>query len=216
MIKYLRLIRYTLRTTSRSLRGAVLGADNAEMIRLRRKGLVITGHETYGIPTILTYDGGTERLLTGSYCSLGGTFLLGGKHAVDAVTTYPHRINWKLPGAYHDGFPTPTGDTVLGSDVWTCAGSLILSGVRIGDGAIVGAGALVTKDVPPYAIVGGNPARVLRYRYDEAQREALLAIRWWDWPIDAVREAVPLLAGKDVDAFIAYAHERMPQPNFAR
>lgn len=141
----------------------------------------------------------------GSYTSLAGTYILGGNHGPDRPTTYPMRINWGLEGAWEDGVPVPTGDTIVGSDVWTCEESVILSGVKIGDGAIVGAGAVVTKDVPPYAIVGGSPARLIRYRFDEEQRAALLQIRWWDWPEDAVREALPLLTGGDVDALIAYA-----------
>jgi carbonic anhydrase/acetyltransferase-like protein (isoleucine patch superfamily) len=106
----------------------------------------------------------------------------------------------------------PTGDTIVGSDVWTCEECVILSGVTIGDGAIVGAGAVVTKDVPPYAIVGGNPARLIRYRFDERQREALLAIRWWDWPEAEVRAALPALTGGDIDDLIAYATDGMRLP----
>ncbi|HEX6390020.1 MAG TPA: CatB-related O-acetyltransferase [Solirubrobacteraceae bacterium] len=209
----LKLPYYVLRNLKNALRDAMFGADYAHWQRLQRNGRVVVGAQSYGFPTVHTFDGGKERLFAGNYCSLGGTYLLGGKHAVDAVTTYPHRINWKLPGAYEDGFPTPTGDTHVGSDVWTCYGSWILSGVTIGDGAIVAAGAVVTKDVPPYAIVGGNPAQIIRYRYDEDQIEALLQIRWWDWPEEEVRKAVPLLAGKDIDAFIDYARERSASPS---
>jgi hypothetical protein len=80
--------------------------------------------------------------------------------------------------------------------------------VHIGDGAVIAAGAVVTKDVPPYAIVAGNPAKVIRYRHTEEQRAALLEIKWWDWTDEEVREAVPLLAGSDIDAFIEYARAR--------
>lgn len=205
MLAKLKLVYYILRNLRNAVRDAMFGADYAHWQRLQRSGRVSLGPHTYGIPTVRTFDGGHECLRAGAYSSLNGTYLLGGRHAVDAVTTYPHRINWKMEGAFTDGFPTPTGDTLVGSDVWTCADALILSGVSIGDGAIVGAGAVVTKDVPPYGIVAGNPARLIRYRYDEQQRAALLDIRWWDWPQERVRAAVPLLAGKDIDAFIAYA-----------
>lgn len=208
MLQHLKFVYYILRNLRNALRDAMLGAGYANLQRLLKSGRVTQGPQTYGIPEILTYDGGRERLVVGNYSSLGGTYLLGGKHAVDAVTTYPHRMLWKLEGAGEDGFPTPTGDTIVGSDVWTCAGSLMMSGITIGDGAIVAAGAVVTKDVPPYAIVGGNPAKVIRYRYDEAVRETLLEIKWWDWPEADVRAAVPLIAGTDVEAFIAYARRR--------
>lgn len=202
----------------RNLGDALQGADHAELRRLRKAGRVTYGHATYGVPTIMTYIHDRTCLRVGSYTSIAGgsTIMLGGKHAPDRVTTFPHRIMLGMPGAGTDGFPLPTGDTVIGSDAWICAGALLVSGVTVGDGAIVAAGAVVTKDVPPYALVGGNPARVIRYRYDEEERAALLAIRWWDWPEDEVRAAVPLLAGGDVDAFIAYARargERAPAPS---
>ncbi len=192
----------------RRLRDGYRGRDVSVYRRLQRQGRVLVGEGTYGVPEIWTYMHGTEKLHIGNYSSLGSTFLLGGKHAVDRVTTYPHRILWQLPGAGEDGFPTPTGDTYVGSDVWACPGALIMSGVTIGDGAIVGGGAVVTRDVPPFAIVGGNPAKVIRHRFDERQIAALLDIRWWDWPEPEIREALPLIAGDDVDAFIRYARER--------
>ncbi len=84
----------------------------------------------------------------------------------------------------------------------------MMSGITIGDGAVIAGGAVVTKDVPPYAIVGGNPAKLIRYRFTPEQIEALLEIKWWDWPVDDVREAVPLIAGDDIDAFIEYARNK--------
>jgi acetyltransferase-like isoleucine patch superfamily enzyme len=190
----------------------VLGQDGAKLKKLRRSGRVTFGPHTYGIPKILTYHHGVERAFFGSYSSIGGTYILGGQHGVDRVTTYPHRINWGMEGAGTDGFPNSGPDTHVGSDVWTAENSLMMSGITIGDGAIIAAGAVATKDVPPYAIVGGNPAKLIRYRFTEEQIVALLEIKWWNWPDDEVRKAVPLLSGADIDAFIAYARERFPQP----
>lgn len=200
------------RNAARRIHETVGGRDEVVWRRLQRQGRVVVGPGTYGIPTVHTFELDDTRLLVGNYSSLGSIILLGGEHAADRVTTYPHRILMGLEGAGEDGFPTRTGNTVIGSDVWACYQSMLLSGVRIGDGAIVAGGAVVTRDVPPYAIVGGNPARVIRYRFDDEQIAALLDIRWWDWPEDEVRAAVPLLAGADVDAFIAYARARRPGP----
>lgn len=187
-----------------------LGRDVAVLNRLKRQGRVTFGAWSYGVPTIYHFIHDTTALRVGSYTALGGTIMLGGEHAADRVTTFPHRIWMGMEGAGEDGFPVPTGDTIIGSDVWFCYGAMLLSGVNIGDGAIVAGGAVVVKDVPPFAIVGGNPAKLIRYRFNEEQIAALMEIKWWDWPEDEVRKAVPLLSGPDVDAFIEYARQRFP------
>jgi acetyltransferase-like isoleucine patch superfamily enzyme len=186
------------------------GRDLAVVRRLTKEGRVTYGTGTYGVPTIHTFIHDDTCLRVGNYSCIGSSIMLGGEHAADRVTTYPHRIMLGMDGAGHDGFPVHTGDTVIGSDVWTGYGSMILSGVHIGDGALVAAGAMVHKDVPPYAVVGGNPAKIIKYRFSEEQIAALLEIRWWDWTEDAVRAAVPLLASKDIDEFIAYARATVP------
>jgi acetyltransferase-like isoleucine patch superfamily enzyme len=187
-----------------------IGRDLGVLLRLQRAGRVTIGPGTYGVPEIFTHTYDRTCLHVGNYTSMAPTIMLGGGHPSDRVTTYPHRIMMGMEGAGEDGFPAPSKDTVIGSDTYVGWRSMLLSGVTIGDGAIVGAGALVTKDVPPYAIVGGNPARLIRYRFPEEQREALLDIRWWDWPEHEIRDAVPLLAGDDIDAFIEYARTRSP------
>lgn len=190
---------------ARRLRNAFWGDDLANLRRLERNGTVVRGEGTYGVPTVWTFAPEDAKLIIGRYSAVGGTHLLGGQHAIKHVASYPLRIHMGLPGAGEDGNPARRGDIVIGSDVWVGFGSYTLSGVTIGDGAVVATGAVVVKDVPPYAIVGGNPARVIRYRHTEEQIAALLEIRWWDWPRERIREAVPYLANEDVDAFIAYA-----------
>jgi virginiamycin A acetyltransferase len=100
-------------------------------------------------------------------------------------------------------YPTK-GDTTIGNDVWLGYRAAILPGVTIGDGAIVGAYSVVTKDVPAYSIVGGNPARLLRARFPETTVQRLLAVKWWDWPVDKITRYASLLTG-EVEAFLAAA-----------
>ncbi len=159
-----------------------IGRDLAVLRRLQRAGRVTMGPGTYGVPEFFTNRYDPTSLHVGNYSSVAAVVMLGGGHPADRVTTYPHRVNMGMEGAGEDGFPTRSKDTVIGSDVYIGWRAVLLSGITIGDGAIVGAQALVTKDVPPYAIVGGNPAKLIRYRFPEEQRQALLEIRWWDWP----------------------------------
>lgn len=160
------------------------------------------GDWTYGSPAVLNFhDGGTLRM--GRFCSIAGgvTILLGGEHRYDWVTTYPFNIVCDEARSFH-GHPRCKGPVVIGSDVWIGHDATILSGVTIGDGAVVAACSVVAKNVPSYGIVAGNPARLVKYRFNESQIAALLQICWWDWSIEKIREAWPLLLSNDIDAFI--------------
>jgi acetyltransferase-like isoleucine patch superfamily enzyme len=99
------------------------------------------------------------------------------------------------------------GDVEIGSDVWICHGAFISSGVKIGHGAVVAAMAVVTKDVAPFSIVGGNPAKHIRYRFDEETRERLLQLAWWDWPHEKVLKAWPFLKNFDLDKLEQMSNE---------
>ena len=146
-----------------------------------------------------------DRLRIGRFCALatGTRFLMnGGNHRTEGPSTYPFVI---FGGAWAGRFPGETdfpnhGDTVVGNDVWTGWDSTILPGVTIGDGAVVAARAVVTRDVPPYAVVAGNPARVVRMRHDAATVEALLRIRWWDWDAAKITRNLPAISGGDLAA----------------
>jgi len=217
MRTFLRRVYYALLR----MHDSFVGPEHANARRLIKAGRLTVGPHTlgYSMPRIKTFIHDETKLFLGDYSSLSteATVMLGGRHPTDAVTTYPHRILWQMEGAGTDGFPEPSADSFIGADVWLGDGSRVLTGVRIGHGAIIAANSLVNKDVPDYAIAGGMPAKVLRYRFPEEQRKALLEIAWWDWPDDEVRKAVPLLAAKDIDAFIDYARERqragaVPQP----
>ena len=162
------------------------------------------GVGTYGEPEVLLYKGDSSKVFIGSYCSIGADVQLipGGNHRVDWVTTWPVRARLHLEGAFRDGHPASKGDIRIGNDVWIGRGARVLSGVTIGNGAVVGAFSVVASDVPAYAIVVGNPASVRRYRFNEAQIRDLTQIGWWSWSENLVADRVDDLCSPDVDRFI--------------
>jgi acetyltransferase-like isoleucine patch superfamily enzyme len=164
------------------------------------------GDYSYGRLQIRSWGEGA-KLTIGRYCSFadGVTVFLGGNHRTDWVSTYPFSDFPELwPEARGQVSTLSTrGDVRIGSDVWVGAGATILSGVSIAHGAVIGARAVVAKDVPPYAVLGGNPATVLKLRFDEATVASLLDLAWWDLERDAVARLAPLLQGSDAQALIA-------------
>jgi acetyltransferase-like isoleucine patch superfamily enzyme len=173
---------------------------------------LVMGPHSYGEPLIATYPGDTSWVRVGSYVSIAVDVVLmdGGNHRVDWITTYPFRALFDMPGAYADGHPTTKGDLTIGNDVWIGRGARVLSGVTIGDGAVIAGYSVVTKDVRPYAIVAGNPAREIRRRFADEEVEALLAIAWWNWPLEKVLAAVPELCSENIGPFIE--RHRAPSP----
>jgi len=137
-----------------------------------------------------------DRLIIGKYCSIacGAKFIFtSANHAMKSLSTYPFGIffdEWGLSIADIASCWDNKGDIVIGNDVWIGYEALIMPGVHIGDGAIVGARAVVSKDVEPYAIVGGVPAKPIRKRFDDSTIERLLKIQWWNWPDEKVRMSI--------------------------
>jgi acetyltransferase-like isoleucine patch superfamily enzyme len=165
-------------------------------LELQRTGVVIVGEHTYGEPKVYSWNNET-KLTIGKYCSIaeGVVFLLGGEHRMDWVTTYPFSAfpeEWSSAASII-GHPATKGDINVGNDVWIGHGALILSGIRIGDGAVIGAGSVVTKDVDNYAVVAGNPAKFVKYRFDLQTREYLCSLSWWNWPHEKVSQNVEIL-----------------------
>lgn len=147
-----------------------------------------------------------DKLKIGKFCSIacGAKFLFtSGNHALKSLSTYTFPIffkEWDLdPKNIRDAWDNK-GDIVVGNDVWIGYEAVVLSGVTIGDGAIIGTRAVVTKDVPPYTIVGGVPAKPIRKRFDDAVIERLETLRWWDWDEEKIRRNLPAIQSGDIAA----------------
>ncbi len=167
------------------------------------------GIVTYGMPQVHDDEEGTT-LRIGAFCSIASKvqIFLGKNHRTDWVSTYPFPAFFAQASHIRE-FGVSRGDVVVGNDVWLCANCMVLSGVTIGHGAVVGAGAVVTRDVEPYSVVAGNPAQHVRWRFDEPTRHTLLFVAWWDWPLDELREIMPLLCSDQVHQLFDYAQQRM-------
>lgn len=151
------------------------------------------------------YHYGNERLIIGKFCAIATNvkFMMNGaNHKLDGISTYPFPVfgnGWETAMNLLIELPSK-GDTVIGNDVWLGYESLIMPGVKIGDGAIIAAKSVVVKDVPPYTIVGGNPAHPIKQRFSDAEVAQLLEIRWWDWEIDKITRHVNLIMQGDIQA----------------
>ncbi|MER7707511.1 CatB-related O-acetyltransferase [Kitasatospora sp. NPDC097605] len=156
------------------------------------------------------YHYGPERLVIGRYCALGTgvRFIMNGaNHRVDGPSTFPFPImggDWAAHFDLLTDLPN-RGDTVVGNDVWFGHGVTVMPGVRIGHGAVIATGSVVTTDVPDYAIAGGNPARLIRHRYSEEEITRLLAVSWWDWPTGHITQHVRTIMSGTVEDLEAAA-----------
>ena len=149
------------------------------------------------------YDWNGDKLIIGKFCQIavGVEFVMNGaNHQMNAVTTFPFYTleGWNMEPPAQADLPLK-GDTVIENDVWIGQNTLILPGVHIGDGAIIGANSVVGNDVDPYTIVAGNPARVLRKRFDDELIDLMLRFKWWDKSIEEINALLPILTSSDLD-----------------
>ena len=149
-----------------------------------------------------------DRLIIGKFCSIacGAKFLFNSaNHAQRSLSTYPFPIffeEWGLEAAEVASAWDNRGDIVIGNDVWIGYEAVIMAGVTVGDGAIIGTRAVVTKDVPPYTIVGGIPARPMRRRFSEETIAGLLRLQWWDWPAERIRKKLRAIRSGDMEQLL--------------
>jgi virginiamycin A acetyltransferase len=184
-----------------------------------KPNMIFRGKHTYGPePKIMGVQEIAHGSRIGKYCSIADNlqFIVKGTHMIDWVTTYPFQEIWGIDVPLYEingvegkaGDLPPASPIIIGNDVWIASNVKIKQGVKIGDGAVLATECFVTKDIPPYAVVGGNPAKIIKYRFTEEQINELLQIRWWDWSDEEVKKAAPLLASDNIDQFIEYAKNK--------
>ena len=166
------------------------------------------GKHTYGNP-IIHFQNNNAKLVIGNFCSIAGNvkIYLGGNHRKDWVTTYPFgHINQSVFNNFNgNGHPSTKGDVIIGNDVWIGDNVTIMSGVNIGDGSIIANNSHIVKNVEPYSLVGGNPAKFINYRFTCEQIKQLLEIKWWYWDDKKINIYTPLLCNDNIDKFIELA-----------
>jgi acetyltransferase-like isoleucine patch superfamily enzyme len=154
------------------------------------------GRKTYGSENIKIYEWGEGKTIKiGSFCSIATNIqiFIGGNHRPDWITTFP------FPHSFSVGHPSSNGDVIIGNDVWIGANATIMSGVIIGDGAVIANNSHVVKNVEPYTIVGGNPAKPIRKRFDDETIQKLLKLKWWDFNDDEINRITPILCSSNIN-----------------
>lgn len=172
---------------------------------LKNANQLCIGRHTYGYNSnTFVFHNPDEYIEVGSFCSIAGGVRIfgGGEHDYKRPTTFPVNYFFKNNCNNYNLDAFSKGKTIIENDVWIGHEALIMSGVKIGNGAVVGARSVVSKDVPPYAIVVGNPAKILKYRFNDDIIKNLLEIKWWNWSDETINENSDLLTG-DILMFIS-------------
>lgn len=174
-----------------------------------------TGFEQNNV--LFNYPEFGDRLIIGKFCCIASKvqFIMGpANHRISSVTTYPFSV---FGGAWEQNTPPHLsqlpfkGDTIIGNDVWIGREAVIMPGVKIGDGAIIAARSVVAKDIPPYTVAAGNPAKPLKHRFDKELTNLLLQFRWWDLPVEQITHLLPLLCDPDLEKVKLQLHGLLSQ-----
>ena len=169
------------------------------------------GNYTYGRWVIHNF-GESNKLKVGKFCSiaLNVNVYTGGNHRNDWVTTYPFgHVHKDIFDTFDGkGHPKSNGDVIIGNDVWIGSNATIMSGVMIGDGAVIANNSHVVKNVDPYSIVGGNPAKLIKYRFSTEQIQKLLELKWWDWSVEKINANAHLLCSNNIDELLESSNNK--------
>ena len=162
------------------------------------------GKHTYGLENLKIYSWGENtELHIGAFCSIAAnvSIYLGGNHRTDWITTYPfgHRLHDTFNTFNGEGHPASKGNVVIGNDVWIGTNTTIMSGVTIGDGAVIANNSHVVKNVEPYSIVGGNPTKEIKKRFNNNVIKKLLNLQWWNWSDQKINDMLPILCSNNID-----------------
>lgn len=173
--------------------------------------IIVAGKYTYGHDKIEVIRAEKYKVIIGNFCSIasGCKVYLNANHRKDWITTYPFgHINQNVFSSFNGhGHPTCKGDVIIGNDVWIASNVTIMSGIEIGDGSIIANNSHVVKDVEPYTIVGGNPAKYISHRFNKELISKLLEIKWWYWEDSKINQYLPLLCSDDYEKFLGEFNE---------
>jgi chloramphenicol O-acetyltransferase type B len=178
-------------------------SQHKHLIQLHHSSRVTTS-DNPSSQTIVYYEEITEnhaKLIIGKYCSIAPkvSFYLGGNHNISRISTWLPLLDWEYDSSRD---LLTKGDIIIGNDVWVGRDVTILSGVKIGNGSVIGTGSVVAKDVEPYSIMVGNPAKCIKKRFNDEQIELLEKTKWWDLDIDVIKENSKIIFGESFDDFI--------------